>query len=88
MRLPALAPAAPPTPAGDEGEPESEEEIFSADCTLLRSGERGGSALFGRDICLARGGEECSFTGKGWPAAVWPRAWPGRGEGERWGELL
>lgn len=48
---------------GDEGELEMEAASFSADCTLLRSGERGGSALFGLDICLTRGGEEWSFTG-------------------------
>lgn len=31
---------------------------FSADCTLLRSGERGGSALLGRESCLPRGGDK------------------------------
>lgn len=30
---------------------------FSADCTLLSSGERGGSAPLGRDSCLLRGGD-------------------------------
>lgn len=30
---------------------------FSADCTLLSSGERGGSALLGRESCLPRGGD-------------------------------
>lgn len=30
---------------------------FSADCTLLSRGERGGSALLGRDSCLPRGGD-------------------------------
>lgn len=84
LRLPTAA----PTPAGDEGELEREVASFSADCTLLRSGERGGSALLGLDICLTRGGEEWSFTGKDDPVADWPRAWLGRGEGERWGELL
>lgn len=69
LRLPTDAPTASffsptaATPAGDEGELEREEASFSADCTLLRSGERGGSALLGRDICLTRGGEEWSFTG-------------------------
>lgn len=81
---------APPavTPEGDEGELAREEASFSADCTLLRSGERGGSALLGLDICLTRGGEEWSFTGNDRPTADWARAWQGRGEGERWGELL
>lgn len=31
---------------------------FSADCTLLSSGERGGSALLGRESCLPRGGDK------------------------------
>lgn len=63
--------APPPPAAGDEEEeePDSEAASFSADCTLLSSGDRGGSALLGRDICLARGGEECSLTGKDWAAA-------------------
>lgn len=56
-------------PEGDDGEFEMEAASFSADCTLLRSGERGGSALFGLDICLTRGGEEWSFTGNDWPTA-------------------
>lgn len=79
FRPPAAAP-----PEGEEGEPEREAASFSADWTLLRRGERGGSALLGLDICLTRGGEECSFTGNDWPMAPWP----GSGEGERWGELL
>ncbi|KAI9523944.1 hypothetical protein NQZ68_022577, partial [Dissostichus eleginoides] len=64
-RLPFSTPHAPPavTPEGDEGELARDEASFSADCTLLRSGERGGSALLGLDICLTRGGEEWSFTG-------------------------
>ena len=65
---------------GEEDEEERDEASFSADCTRLRRGERGGSTLLGREICLASGGEECSLTGKDW-------AWPGRGEGERWGEV-
>lgn len=56
-------PAAADTPEGEEGELEREAASFSADWTLLRSGERGGSALFGLEICLTRGGEEWSFTG-------------------------
>lgn len=31
---------------------------FSADCTLLSSGERGGSALLGRESCLPSGGDK------------------------------
>lgn len=31
---------------------------FSADCTLLSSGERGGSTLLGRESCLPRGGDK------------------------------
>lgn len=31
---------------------------FSADCTLLSSGERGGSILLGRESCLPRGGDK------------------------------
>lgn len=31
---------------------------FSADCTLFSSGERGGSALLGRESCLPRGGDK------------------------------
>lgn len=82
FRLPEVAPPAAP-PEGDEGGLESEEASFSADCTRLRSGERGGSALLGLDICLTRGGEECSFTGNDWPTADCASAWLGRGEGER-----
>lgn len=74
--------AAAPTAAGDDAEPDSEAASFSADWTLLSSGERGGSALLGRDIWRPSGGEECSLTGKAGPAA-----WPGRGDGERCGEL-
>lgn len=73
---------------GDEGALAREEASFSADCTLFRSGERGGSALLGLEICLTRGGEEWSFTGKDWPTLDCPRAWPGSGDGERCGELL
>lgn len=58
---------------------------FSADWTLFRSGERGGSPVLGREICLTRGGEECSFTGKAGGARG---AWPCSGEGERCGEQL
>lgn len=87
LRLPTAAPTTADPPEGDEGGLERDEASFSADCTLLRSGERGGSALLGLDICLTRGGEECSFTGKDCPAADCPRAWD-RGDGERWGELL
>lgn len=78
--------APPPAAAVAEGGGAS----FSADWTLFRSGERGGSALFGLEICLASGGEECSFTGKEGPApgggAVAP--WACSGEGERCGEQL
>lgn len=42
----------------------------------------------GLEICLTRGGEEWSFTGKDWPIEEEPTAWLGRGEGERWGEVL
>lgn len=52
---------------------------FSADWTLFSSGDRGGSALLGREICRTIGGEECSFTGKaGAPAD--------RGEGDLGGD--
>lgn len=68
LRLPTAAPTASFFSAAaampeDEGELVREAASFSADCTLLRSGERGGSALLGLDICLTRGGEEWSFTG-------------------------
>lgn len=69
LRLPTAAPTAilfspaAATPEGDEGEFDREEASFSADCTLLRSGDRGGSALLGLEICLTRGGDEWSFTG-------------------------
>lgn len=53
---------------------------FSADCTLLSSGERGGSALLGRDSCLPSGGDKCSLVGKAWVP------WPDRGDGERCGD--
>lgn len=83
LRLPTAAPTATASPDVDEGELEREAASFSADCTLLRRGERGGSALLGLDICLTRGGEEWSFTGNDWPTAACPRAWLGSGEGER-----
>lgn len=84
---------APPTAAamaeGEEGELEREAASFSADWTLFSSGERGGSALLGREIPLTSGGEEWSFTGKDWPTAGGARgAWPCSGEGERCGEQL
>ena len=50
---------------------------FSADCTLLSSGERGGSALLGRESCRPRGGDKWSLAGKAWAP------WPERGDGER-----
>lgn len=53
----------PPTPPVEldwvRGEPS-----FSADCTRLRRGDRGGSALFGRG--RTTGGDECSLAGKDW----------------------
>lgn len=64
LRLPTAAPtvsffSAAATMAEEaDGELVREAASFSADCTLLRSGERGGSALLGLDICLTRGGEE------------------------------
>ncbi|KAG7271983.1 hypothetical protein CRUP_001543 [Coryphaenoides rupestris] len=87
FRPPAPTPADIPPATGEEQEggeeeEESEEASFSADCTRLSSGERGGSALLGREIWRASGGEECSLTGKPWPPGVWPP-----GEGERCGEL-
>lgn len=69
FRFPTAAPTASffspaaAAPEGDDVELEREAASFSADCTLLRSGDRGGSALLGLDICLTRGGEEWSFTG-------------------------
>lgn len=78
-----LSPAAMVAGSGEEEEVVSEEANFSADWTRLRRGERGGSALLGREIWRASGGEEWSLTGK-----EWARAWPGSGEGERCGEVL
>ncbi len=70
---------------GEEDEEEREDASFSADWTRLSRGERGGSALFGRDICLTNGGEEWSLTGKDWPIEEVMSEWLGRGEGERCG---
>lgn len=42
----------------------SGEPSFSADCTRLRRGDRGGSALLG--LGRTTGGEEWSLTGKDW----------------------
>lgn len=67
----------------DDNEPDN----FSADWTLFRSGERGGSALFGREIWRTSGGEECSFTGKDCMRLQLAKLCPGRGEGERCGEV-
>lgn len=80
---PFFSPTAPPTgeEQGEDEEEESEEASFSADCTLLRRGERGGSPLLGLEIWRASGGDECSLTGKDWP-----RGW--LGDGERCGEVL
>lgn len=80
-------------PAEDDGHVDEEDDdrddaSFSADWTRLRSGERGESALLGRAICLTRGGEECSLTGKDCPMAELRRAWLVSGDGERWGEEL
>lgn len=80
---PVAAPAAAAAATeGEEGALESEAASFSADWTLLSSGERGGSALLGLEIWRASGGDECSLTGKDWPTAA-AAAWPGSGEGER-----
>lgn len=88
-----LAPTGSFLSAAEEGEGEEDEEereaaSFSADWTRLSRGERGGSALLGRDICLTKGGEEWSLTGKDWPIEEVRSAWLGRGEGERWGEVF
>lgn len=58
------------------------EHSFSADCTRLRRGERGGSALFGRG--RTTGGEEWSLAGKDWVVLELPMVWPGKGGGEAW----
>lgn len=99
-----LRPPEPPASpaAGVEAEPELEgvgpeplpaparaAASLSADCTRLSSGERGDSALLGRDATwrTSGGGDECSLAareGRG-GAAGWPRA--NSGEGERCGEL-
>lgn len=42
----------------------------------------------GLEICLTRGGEEWSLTGKVWPIEVELSPWLDKGEGERWGEVL
>lgn len=88
-----LAPTGSFLSAAEEGEGEEDEEereaaSFSVDWTRLSRGERGGSALLGRDICLTKGGEEWSLTGKDWPIEEVRSAWLGRGEGERWGEVF
>lgn len=58
----------------------SEAPSFSADCTRLRSGERGGSALLGRG--RTTGGDECSFAGKLCVVCELPTVWPGSGGGD------
>lgn len=90
MRLPATGSflSAAEEGEGEEEDDEREAASFSADWTRLSKGDRGGSALFGRDICRTSGGEEWSFTGKDWPIDEVMRPWLGNGEGERWGELL
>lgn len=58
----------------------SEAPSFSADCTRLRSGERGGSALLGRG--RTTGGDECSLAGKLCVVCELPTVWPGSGGGD------
>lgn len=41
----------------------------------------------GREICLTSGGEECSFTGKDWIMLELPTVCPGKGDGERCGDV-
>lgn len=60
----------------------SGEPSFSADCTRLRRGDRGGSALLG--LGRTTGGEEWSFAGKDWVVLELPTVWPGMGGGEDW----
>lgn len=58
----------------------SEAPSFSADCTRLSSGERGGSALLGRG--RTTGGDECSLAGKLCVVCELPTVWPGSGGGD------
>lgn len=58
----------------------SEAPSFSADCTRLSNGERGGSALLGRG--RTTGGDECSLAGKLCVVCELPTVWPGSGGGD------